>query len=88
MTIESLKALQTLVTDYEVHGGERRDSALGVQNMPEGYALMLNADRTHYYWLRHDGTEGPIDWDKWRVRRNAFANSKAELKALQKRMDG
>lgn len=67
--------LSVLVADYEAHGAERRDSAMGIQHMPTGYALMLNADRTHYFWLRHDGVEGPIGWDKWRVRRNAFSNA-------------
>lgn len=72
---DSISDLKTLVDDYEAHGGERRDSALGIQNMPHGYALMLNADRTHYFWLRHDGAEGAVCWDKWRVRRGAFANA-------------
>jgi hypothetical protein len=68
-------SLKTLVDEYEARGCERRDSALGIQNMPQGYALMLDADRIYYFWLRHDGAEGPVCWDKWWVRRGAFANA-------------
>lgn len=49
-------------------------SSLGIQTMPEGYKLILNNDRTHYYWLRDDGVESVIDWDKWRVYRGAKAD--------------
>ena len=55
--------------------------ALGAVAMPEGYALMLNADRSHYYWLRHDAVEGSIDWNRWRVRRSAIANSRLVVSA-------
>jgi hypothetical protein len=45
--------------------------SLGIRKMPKGYALMLNADHTHHYWLRHDGIESDIHWDKWAVYRGA-----------------
>ena len=54
-------------------------ATLGIQQMPEGYRLMLNRDRTHYYWLRNDGAEGPICWDKWWVYRGAKLNKSALL---------
>ena len=67
--------LDNLVADYEASGCERRDRSLGFLGMPDGYALMLNADRTHYFWLRDDGKESAVSWDKWRVRKGAFANA-------------
>jgi hypothetical protein len=47
----------------------------GRAKVPEGYAILLNADRSHYFWIRHDGAEGPIHWDKWAVLRMAKANA-------------
>lgn len=41
--------------------------SLGIVQMPEGYALMLDADRMHYYWIREDGAESAIHWNKWAV---------------------
>lgn len=41
--------------------------SLGIQSMPDGYALMLNADATHFYGLRHDGLESAIHWNKWAI---------------------
>lgn len=49
---------------------------LGIQKMPPGYALLLNADETHFFWMRHDDTQSSIDWNKWRVRRSAIAHAK------------
>lgn len=68
--------LEKTVKDYESYGCQR--GALGIQQMPEGYALMLNADQSHYFWLTADETEGPIDWNKWRVRRNAWARARMQ----------
>lgn len=50
-------------------------ASLGIQQMPDGYALMLDADEAYYFWLRHDGVCGPINWNKWAVRRGAMANA-------------
>lgn len=50
--------------------------SLGIQSMPEGYALMLNPDETHYYWLRADGVESVIHWDRWAVYRGAKSDFK------------
>ena len=63
---KSGSALSDLVMEHEESYG-CQERLLGVQSMPEGYALMINADRTHFYWLRHDGTESVIHWDKWAV---------------------
>ena len=54
--------------------------------MPEGYALMLNPDRTHHYWLRFNGNESAIHWDKWAVYRGAIKNkTKAAILASEVR---
>ena len=59
------------VLDHESAGSARCDDALGFVQMPDGYALMLNPDRTHFYWLREDGVESCIHWDKWATYRGA-----------------
>jgi len=46
-------------------GSHDVSGSLGIQSMPDGYALMLNSDQSHYYWLRWDGVESVIHWDKW-----------------------
>lgn len=70
-TLEILKnkILENLVSEYEKQGCLR--ASLGIQKMPHGFALMLNPDETHYFWLKHDGSEGNIHWDKWAVYRGA-----------------
>ena len=52
----------------------RVDRMLGFGKMPDGYALVLNRDGTHYYWINAHGQEGPITWDKWQARRMAIAH--------------
>ena len=78
-------AAETLTTDLHVHiedhvncGATNMNHALGARSMPEGYALMLNADQSHYYWLRHDGTESCISWDRWAAYRGAKADHQLE----------
>lgn len=62
------------VLDHVDTGCHGMDDSLGVQKMPEGYALMLNSDESHFYWLRYDGVESCICWDKWAVYRGAKAD--------------
>lgn len=67
--------------DYYVESGCRvMDSTLGFQSMPRGYALMLNSDETHYFWLCDDGRESCIHWDKWAVRRGAISDKRNRSK--------
>lgn len=54
--------------------------SLGIQQMPNGYELMLNYDGTHFYWLRYDGVESCIHWDKWAVYRGAKEDNKLQAK--------
>lgn len=71
--------LNLLVAEHEGLGAERRDKSLGLVEMPAGYALMINSDHTHFYWLCYDGRESSIDWDKWSVYRGAKADAKMRL---------
>jgi hypothetical protein len=49
--------------------------SLGFVKMPPGYALMLNGDESHFYWLRHDGLESVIHWNRWAVYRGAQSDA-------------
>ena len=74
--------LEYHVKDHESCGAYREDGCLGFRKMPEGYALMLNPDRTHFYWLRYDGVESVICWDKWGAYRGAIKDSKTKKARL------
>jgi len=67
--------LDKQVLDHVNLGSHGMDGSLGIQKMPDGYALMLNRDKSHFYWLRHDGLESCICWDKWAVYRGAKRDS-------------
>jgi len=64
--------LEKQVADHERHGARRVDRSLGVQKMPDGFALMLDADEMYFYWLRADGRYGAEHWNKWAVRKGAM----------------
>jgi hypothetical protein len=68
--------LNAHVLDHVDCGCRNMNHSLGIQQMPEGYALMLNVDETHFYWLRYDGLESYIHWDKWAIYRGAKAHDK------------
>jgi hypothetical protein len=55
---------------------------LHIACMPEGYALMRNED-DYFYWLRADGVEGVICWDKWAVYRGAKENKALRERSLR-----
>lgn len=67
--------LESHITEHEAMGATRSDKSLGFRKMPEGYALMLNRDESHYYWLKFNGDEGPEAWDKWYAYHSAMMNS-------------
>lgn len=73
------QALADAIRSHVFCGASDRSASLGFIKMPEGYALMLNPDETHYYWLRFDGAESPICWDRFAVYRGAKANKAALL---------
>ena len=58
-----------------------REMSLGIVNMPDGYALMLNGDESHFYWLRHDGVESVIHWNRWAVYRGAKSDASKQANA-------
>lgn len=63
---------------YSDFGAIRCDKMLGIQEMPEGYELWLNCDRTHFFWIRTaDEAESPIHWDKWAIYRGAKKKRRA-----------
>lgn len=68
--------LQRVVADYESIGCMRCDRTLGFTRMPDGYALMLDPDRMHFFWLRYDDAESVTDWDKWAIYRGAVDDSR------------
>jgi hypothetical protein len=59
------------INDHESVGCSDVSGSLGIVQMPAGYALMLDADRMYHYWLRSDGAESVIHWNKWAVYRGA-----------------
>ncbi len=65
-------SLIQLVTEMESHGCRRVDRWLGIQKMPEGYALMLDGDEMYFYWLCEDGRESVVHWNKWAIRNGAI----------------
>lgn len=68
--------LDKQVADHERHGARRMDRSLGIQTMPAGFALMLDADEMYYYWLAYDGRYGAEHWNKWAVRKGAMRAAK------------
>lgn len=47
-------------------------ATLGIQKMPEPFALLLNADHSHFFWFNKEtGQESAVHWDKWAVYRGA-----------------
>ena len=61
---------------YLSAGCEEMSHCLGIQSMPDGYSLMLNADASHFFWMeRATGRESCIHWDKWAVYRGAKADA-------------
>lgn len=74
MSTHLASAIEFGCTDYT--------NRLGIQKMPPGYALLLNPDESHFFWMCvADGRESTIDWDKWRVRRGAMVDAKQQTTA-------
>lgn len=49
---------------------------IGFHAAPEGYAIMIDADRTMFYWLRYDGMTSTPCCDKWATYRGAIEDVK------------
>lgn len=59
--------LEKHVADHESFGARRVDASLGIQKMPKGFALMLDADEMYFYWLACDGRQSVQHWNKWAI---------------------
>jgi hypothetical protein len=70
-------ALDAEISHHTRLGCRRMD--LGFQEMPPGYALMLDADELYFYWLRYDGLESSQHWNKWAVYRGAKMNHEKDV---------
>lgn len=78
------ESLLLQIKEHEKDGCQRACRSLGFAKMPAGYALMLNTDISHFYWLRHDGVESVISWNKWQVRK--WAKQDNAINTSQKRV--
>ena len=65
------ETLRDHVADHVHMGSAERH--LGLQRMPEGFALLSDADN-YFYWVREDGVSGERHWDKWAAFRDAKLN--------------
>jgi len=61
--------------DYQYYldcGCEDMSHSLGIQSMPDGFALMLDGDCMYFFWMeKATGVESAIHWSKWAVYRGA-----------------
>ena len=52
---------------------------LGIQQVPPGYQIMINADRSHFYYVDYLGEESAISCSKWQVYGWAKADAEQKL---------
>ena len=71
-------ALELQVMDHIGLGCHDMSGSLGIKAMPEGYALMLNSDESHFFWLRYDGLNSVECWDKWACYRGARSDKESD----------
>lgn len=72
------KQLCEAIREYVESGCFDVSDSLGIQKMPKGYALMLNADQTQFFWISTKA-ESCISWDKWAAYRGAKKDALAAL---------
>src|SRR3546814_6622550 len=64
---------------YQEIGCEVMNHSLGIQTMPEGYHLMLDADGMYFFWMEEaTGRESAIHWSNWAVYRGARDDARSE----------
>ena len=51
----------------ELFGSINCSKSLGIVQLPENTAIMLNSDRSHYYGLASDDSESSQSWNKWDI---------------------
>lgn len=53
--------------------------SLGIQKMPAGYAMLLDADGMYFSWFElSTGRESSPHWNKWAVYRGARLDAEQE----------
>lgn len=70
------QALQRVMAQHVTSGNYDATNALGVNTMPHGYALMLNCQQTHYYWVKYNGIQSEDCYHKWDAHNTAITHSK------------
>jgi hypothetical protein len=64
---------------YLESGCEDWSDALGIQKMPAGYRMLLDADRMYFSWFHlPSGRESVNHWCKWAVWRGARDDAAAQ----------
>lgn len=53
--------------DYLECGCIDYSKRLGIVTIPEGYALLLNSDYSHFFYIKSGGFESCIHWNKWAI---------------------
>jgi hypothetical protein len=69
------EVMAAVVADHVSMGCTDVSKSLGIVQMPDGYALMLDRDETFFYWLRRDGIESSPTVDKWAIYRGAKSDN-------------
>lgn len=57
------------VKSYTDDGCIDYSNRLGIVQIPEGYALLLNSDHSHFFFIKHGDYESCEHWNKWAVYR-------------------
>lgn len=65
-----------VVAEHVNEGASLANLGARTPAVPLGYAILMNADGTHFYWVCEDGRESVICWDRWAVLRSAIEDSK------------
>lgn len=67
LTAEMAARLHNEIRNAEDDGC--RLCSFGAVKVPDGFAVLLNADQSHFFGLKWDGTESEIHWNRWAVYR-------------------
>jgi hypothetical protein len=78
---ESAMMGMSTLADYLALGCTDYSGSLGIQKMPEGYALLLDPDGAYFTWVHiASGAESCIHWNKWAIWRGAHKHATGETK--------
>lgn len=65
-----------VVDEHVNEGASLANLGASTSAVPLGYAILMNADGTHFFWVCEDGRESVICWDRWAVLRSANNDAK------------